>query len=74
VAGVTDVLSYGGEVRQYQVNVNPTRLLAYQLDLQQVMAAIAANNRNAGGWYLDRGAEQLVIRVTPEPREGSPDG
>ena len=62
VGGVTDVLSYGGEVRQYQVNVNPTRLLAYDLSLQQVMDAIAANNRNAGGWYLDRGAEQLVIR------------
>jgi cobalt-zinc-cadmium resistance protein CzcA len=62
VGGVTDVLSYGGDVRQYQVNVNPTRLLAYDLTLQQVMDAIAANNRNAGGWYLDRGAEQLVIR------------
>ena len=62
VGGVTDVLSYGGEVRQYQVNVNPSRLLAYDLTLQQVMDAIAGNNRNAGGWYLDRGAEQLVIR------------
>ncbi|MCU5783772.1 cation efflux system protein [Alcanivorax balearicus MACL04] len=62
VGGVTDVLSYGGEVRQYQVNVKPSRLLAYDLTLQQVMGAIAANNRNAGGWYLDRGAEQLVIR------------
>lgn len=62
VGGVTDVLSYGGEVRQYQVNVNPTRLLAYDLTLQQVMNAIAANNRNAGGWYLDSGAEQWVIR------------
>ena len=48
VGGVTDVLSYGGDVRQYQVNVNPTRLLAYDLTLQQVMDAIAANNRNAG--------------------------
>lgn len=62
VGGVTDVLSYGGEVRQYQVNVNPTRLLAYDLTLQQVVDAVAANNRNAGGWYLDRGAEQWVIR------------
>ncbi|MEQ9507935.1 MAG: efflux RND transporter permease subunit [Alloalcanivorax xenomutans] len=62
VGGVTDVLSYGGEVRQYQVNVNPSRLLAYDLTLQQVMDAIAGNNRNAGGWYLDRGSEQLVIR------------
>ncbi len=62
VGGVTDVLSYGGEVRQYQVNVKPTRLLAYDLTLQQVIDAVAANNRNAGGWYLDRGAEQWVIR------------
>src|SRR5699024_4711896 len=35
---------------------------AYDLDLRQVREAIEANNRNAGGWYLDRGAEQLVIR------------
>ncbi|MFP1677586.1 efflux RND transporter permease subunit [Alloalcanivorax sp. C16-2] len=62
VGGVTDVLSYGGEVRQYQVNVNPTRLLAYDLTLSDVMDTIRANNRNAGGWYLDRGAEQMVIR------------
>lgn len=62
VDGVTEVLSFGGQVRQYQVNVAPSRLLAYQLTLEQVREAIAANNRNAGGWYLDRGAEQLVIR------------
>ena len=62
VAGVTDVLSFGGQVRQYQVNVDPARLLAYRLTLEQVRDAIAANNRNAGGWYLNRGAEQLVIR------------
>ncbi len=62
IDGVTDVLSFGGEVRQYQVNINPTRLLAYQLNQQHVIAAIEANNQNAGGWYLNRGQEQLVIR------------
>lgn len=62
VAGVTEVLSFGGEVKQYQVNVNPARLLAYHLQIDDVVQAIEANNRNAGGWYLDRGAEQLVIR------------
>jgi len=62
VGGVTDVLSFGGEVRQYQVQLNPQRLLAYGLVIDEVVAAIEANNRNAGGWYLDRGAEQLVIR------------
>lgn len=62
VAGVTEVLSYGGEVKQYQVNVDPSRLLAYDLTIDEVVEEIEANNRNAGGWYLDRGAEQLVIR------------
>ncbi len=62
VDGVTEVLSFGGKVRQYQVRVEAQKLLAYDLDLRQVREAIEANNRNAGGWYLDRGAEQLVIR------------
>lgn len=62
VDGVTDVLSFGGEVRQYQVRLDPARLLAYGLSAGDVTAAIEANNRNAGGWYQDRGAEQLVVR------------
>ncbi len=60
--GVTDILSFGGEVRQYQVRVDPDRLLAHGLRLNDVIRAIRANNRNAGGWYLPQGDEQLVIR------------
>ncbi len=62
VDGVTDVLSFGGHVRQYQVNLNPSRLLAYGLRQQDVIDALENNNSNAGGWYMDRGQEQLVIR------------
>ncbi|WP_039960211.1 efflux RND transporter permease subunit [endosymbiont of Riftia pachyptila] len=62
VDGITDVLSYGGEVRQYQVQVDPRKQLAYGISIDEIAEAIEANNRNAGGWYLDRGAEQLVIR------------
>lgn len=62
VEGVTDVLSFGGAVRQYQVLADPKRLLAQGLSVQDLAQAIEANNRNAGGWYLDRGPEQLVIR------------
>ncbi len=62
VDGVTDVLAFGGDVKQYQVNVNPSRLLAYQLTQEDVANALEANNNNAGGWYMDRGQEQLVIR------------
>jgi len=62
VGGVTDILSYGGEVRQYQVHLNPEQLLSYHLHVSDVVKAIEANNRNAGGWYLPQGDEQLVIR------------
>lgn len=62
--GVTDVLSFGGDVRQYQVNLNPSRLLAYGLSQDQVMSALDRNNTNVGGWYMNRGQEQLVIRGT----------
>ncbi len=62
VDGVTDVLSFGGDVRQYQVNLNPSRLLAYGLSQQDVVDALENNNSNAGGWYMNRGQEQLVIR------------
>jgi len=70
VPGVTEVLSFGGEVRQYQVQLDPQRLLAYGLSSNKVAEAIEANNRNAGGWYLDRGEEQLVIRGVGWVRSG----
>ncbi|TMP33614.1 efflux RND transporter permease subunit [Pseudoalteromonas rubra] len=62
VDGVTDVLSFGGQVKQYQVELDPARLLAYELTQAQVQQALMDNNHNVGGWYLERGQEQLVIR------------
>ena len=47
VPGVTDVLSFGGEVRQYQVQVDPNLLLSYGLTLGDLREAIEANNSNA---------------------------
>ena len=70
VGGVTEVLSFGGEVRQYQVQLDPQRLLAYGLNGDDVAEAIEANNRNAGGWYMNRGEEQLVIRGVGWVRSG----
>jgi len=64
VDGVTDVLSFGGDVKQYQVNINPSRLLSYKLTQQEVIDALENNNSNVGGWYMNRGQEQLVIRGT----------
>ncbi|MCP3128599.1 efflux RND transporter permease subunit [Shewanella sp. KJ2020] len=62
VGGVTDVLSFGGDVRQYQVQVDPNKLRAYGLSMAQVTEALESNNRNAGGWFMDQGQEQLVVR------------
>ncbi len=64
VDGVTDVLSFGGNVRQYQVNVDPSKLLSYELTQEDVVSALTSNNANVGGWYMNRGQEQLVIRGT----------
>jgi len=64
VDGVTDVLSFGGDVKQYQVNVDPSKLLSYELTQEDVVHALDSNNANVGGWYMNRGQEQLVIRGT----------
>lgn len=62
VPGVADVVSFGGQVKQYQVDVDPTALRAYGLTLPQVEQAIAAGNANAGGGYITHGYERQVIR------------
>lgn len=62
VPGVTEVLSVGGFERQYQVNVNQNALLARGLTIDDVRAALLANNRNVGASLLRRGGEAYVIR------------
>ncbi|CAH9061203.1 Cobalt-zinc-cadmium resistance protein CzcA [Pseudoalteromonas sp. CIP111854] len=62
IDGVTDVLSFGGNVKQYQIHINPTHLMSYGLTQHDVVNAIVQNNENAGGWYMQRAQEQLVIR------------
>ena len=62
VQGVTEVLSFGGDVKQYQVQVDPRALLQYGVTLAQVRDAVRANNRNVGGGYIERGPEEYLIR------------
>lgn len=62
VQGVADVVSYGGGVKEYKVVVRPDSLKNYRLNLNQVYAAIAANNTNTGGGYIEDGDEALVVR------------
>ncbi|MBU1881622.1 CusA/CzcA family heavy metal efflux RND transporter, partial [bacterium] len=62
VPGVTDVLSMGGNVLQYQVHVNPLQLIAYQLTMDDIVDAIESNNRNVGGQFVVRGRMEYLIR------------
>ena len=62
IPGVADVVSWGGGTKQYQVNVDPSRLRGYNLTLKQVFDAVAANNSNAGGSYVPQGQYALTVR------------
>ncbi len=62
VPGVVDVSSFGGPTREYQVILDPTKLVAYGLNIAQVKAAIAANNINAGGSFIEQGSQQINVR------------
>lgn len=62
VAGVTDVLSFGGNVKQFQVRLDPGKLIQYRVTLPQVIEALERNNSNAGGSYIVVGAEEFIVR------------
>ncbi|PYM87643.1 MAG: CusA/CzcA family heavy metal efflux RND transporter [Candidatus Rokuibacteriota bacterium] len=62
VPGVSDVISWGGGIKQYQITLDPARLRAYSLTLKQVFDAVAANNANAGGSYIPWGQYALTVR------------
>ena len=61
-SGVDDVMSWGGQERQYQVVIDPLRLLKYKLSYKEVISAIQANNRQVGGQYVNLGPEQYLVR------------
>ena len=60
--GVDDVLSYGGEERQFQILVKPEKLVKYGLALSEVIARVAGSNRSVGGQFLVRNQEEYLVR------------
>ena len=62
VPGVVEVNSYGGELKTYEIQLDPNRLVAYNVSLDMVYEALRENNANAGGAYIERAQEQYVIR------------
>jgi cobalt-zinc-cadmium resistance protein CzcA len=62
VTGVVDVSSFGGMTREYQIRVDPDKLIAYGLSIGQVEQQITNNNVNAGGNFIEQGEQQINVR------------
>jgi cobalt-zinc-cadmium resistance protein CzcA len=62
VPGIADVVSFGGQIKQYQVDVDPAKMQAYGISLAQLDQAIATANGNTGGGYVAHGYEKQVVR------------
>ncbi len=63
VPGVVDVSSVGGETREYQVRLDPDKLVSYGLSIAQVEQQLTNNNTNAGGSYIVTGAQQINVQI-----------
>jgi cobalt-zinc-cadmium resistance protein CzcA len=62
VPGIIDVTTFGGTTKQYQADIDPQRLIQYNVTLPQVIAAIGSSNQNAGGNYLQVGEQNVNVR------------
>jgi cobalt-zinc-cadmium resistance protein CzcA len=62
VPNVVDVVSFGGITKEYQVRLDPNRLVQYGLNLGQVEQQLANNNVNAGGSFIEQGLQQINVR------------
>src|ERR1700726_3567799 len=62
VPNIVDVASFGGPTREYQVRVDPNKLIAYGLSIGQVEQQLANNNTNAGGSFVEAGLQQVNVR------------
>ena len=62
VPGVTEVLSLGGFEKQYQVQLDPAALLAYNIQIEDVMTALERGNRTEGAQFIEIGSEQFTVR------------
>jgi cobalt-zinc-cadmium resistance protein CzcA len=63
VPGVADVNSFGGLLKQYEISIDPEKLIANNLSLNDVFTALENNNQNTGGSYIEKGPTSLFIRT-----------
>jgi heavy metal efflux system protein len=62
VQGVVDVSSFGGPTKEYQIQLDPDKLISYGLSIGQIEQQIAANNTNGGGSFIEQGAQQVNVQ------------
>jgi heavy metal efflux system protein len=62
VKGVVDVSSFGGPTKEYQIKLDPEKLVAYGLSIAQVETQVANNNTNGGGSFIEQGAQQINVQ------------
>jgi cobalt-zinc-cadmium resistance protein CzcA len=63
VPGVVDVSSFGGPTKEYQIKLDPEKLVSYGLSIGQVEQQIANNNTNGGGSFIEQGAQQINVQA-----------
>src|SRR5579859_3975572 len=69
VPNIVDVASFGGPTREYQVRVDPTKLISYGLSIAQVEQQLTNNNANAGGSFLEAGLQQINVRAIGQVKD-----
>ncbi len=62
VKGVAEVSSFGGKLKQYQVTIDPSKLVAYKVTISEIFDALESNNQNTGGAYIEKQATVQYIR------------
>lgn len=62
VTGVVDVSSFGGPTKEYQIKLDPDKLVSYGLSIGQVEQQIANNNTNGGGSFIEQGSQQINVQ------------
>src|ERR1700689_2038161 len=62
VPNVVDVASFGGPTREYQVRIDPSKLISYGLSIGQIEQQLTNNNTNAGGSFIESGLQQIDVR------------
>ena len=77
--GVADVSSFGGELKQWQIQINPEKLRSHGLPIDELFNAVESNNQNTGGSYIEHGSNAIFIRsegliTTKEQLENIPVG